>query len=357
MNPSPLNIIRSNCIASAARHAGCRAMACAVAFGVGAMLVGVAPAQVADNLKDLPIDDILEADIEDLMRIQVTTAAGVKQEWFTTPAAMYVITGDDIRRTGHRTLADALRLAPGVFVGQSNGRSWTIGMRGFSGGLANKTLVLLDGRAVYDPLFGGTFWDVQDYLLDDIDRIEVIRGPGSTLWGANAVNGVINIITKSAKDTQGLFLRGGAGTEEHYFGSVRYGGTIGEQAWYRVWGKYFNRDHLETITGESAHDEPDLRCIAAITDGADVPVKIAQTRPDVLVIDLRLPGINVLEYVRQLQEAQPQTRVILYSGYDDQQTIDSAIEAGAWGFVSKHEDLSALFEAIRKVARGEMAAR
>jgi iron complex outermembrane receptor protein len=238
-------------------HVGRRAMACAAAIVMATCLSVNLHAQDITDLQGLPIDDILQADIEQLMRIHVTTAAGVKQEWFTTPAAMYVITGEDMRRTGHRTLADALRLVPGVFVGQSNAHAWTIGMRGFSGGLANKTLVLIDGRAVYDPLFGGTFWDAQDTLLEDIDRIEVIRGPGSTLWGANAVNGVINIITKSAKDTQGLFLRGGGGTEENYFGAARYGGKLGEHAWYRVWGKYFNRDHFETITGASAHDDWD----------------------------------------------------------------------------------------------------
>jgi iron complex outermembrane receptor protein len=169
-----------------------------------------------------------------------------------------VITGEDIRRTGHHTLADALRTAPGVFVGQSASNEWIVGMRGFSFGLANKTLVLIDGRAVYDPLFAGTFWDVQDVLMDDVERIEVIRGPGATLWGANAVNGVINVITKSAEDTQGGYLRGGAGTEEQGFVAARYGGKLTEKGAYRVWGKYFDRDHLRTTDGESAHDKWDL---------------------------------------------------------------------------------------------------
>jgi iron complex outermembrane receptor protein len=130
-------------------------------------------------------------------------------------------------------------------------------MRGFSGGLANKTLVLIDGRAVYDPLFGGTLWDVQDVVLADVDRIEVIRGPGATLWGANAVNGVVNIITKSSADTQGSYAKAGGGNVEEGFATARYGGKVGK-ATYRVFGKYFDRDHFTTVTGEPAHDAWDF---------------------------------------------------------------------------------------------------
>jgi iron complex outermembrane recepter protein len=153
--------------------------------------------------EDVDYARLREMTLEELMGIQVTSVAGIEQDWFTTPAAMYVITQDELRRSGHRSLAEALRLAPGVFVGTVNAHSWSVGTRGFNGGLANKTLVLIDGRSVYDPLFSGTFWDVQDVLIEDLDRIEVIRGPGATLWGANAVNGVFNIITRSAKDTPG----------------------------------------------------------------------------------------------------------------------------------------------------------
>jgi iron complex outermembrane receptor protein len=233
------------------------ALAGLLATTLALSLTAAAPSLAQDD-HELSIEEVLSTPLEDLLNIQVTTVAGVKQEWLEAPGALYVITGEDIRRTGHHTLADALRMAPGVFVGSTSSHSWTVGMRGFSGGLANKTLVLIDGRAVYDPLFAGTFWDVQDVLLADVDRIEVIRGPGATLWGANAVNGVINVITKRAADTQGAYLKVGAGTEEHGFTSARYGGKLSDNGAFRVWGKYFNRDDLTTVTGDSPHDEWDM---------------------------------------------------------------------------------------------------
>ncbi|HYC57798.1 MAG TPA: TonB-dependent receptor [Candidatus Binatia bacterium] len=201
------------------------------------------------------MQELLELPLERLMDIPVTTVAGVQQGWFQAPAALHVVTGEDLRRSGHRTLADALRVVPGVFVGSSGAHSWVVGMRGFSGSLANKTLVLIDGRAVYDPLFGGTFWDVQDILLEDLERIEVIRGPGATLWGANAVNGVINVITRRASETQGGYVKAGGGNEQHGFTSLRYGGKASDNSHYRVWGKYLQNDHSERTGGGDAHDE------------------------------------------------------------------------------------------------------
>ncbi len=196
--------------------------------------------------------------LEELMGIEVTSVAGVAQEWFKTPAAMYVITGEDIRRSGHRSISEALRLVPGMNVARIDANLSAVSARGFNLRFANKLLVLIDGRTVYDPLFAGTFWDVQDALLEDIDRIEVIRGPGATLWGANAVNGVINVTNKSAKHTQGLYLTGGGGNKERGLAGVRYGGTLGEDSYYRVWGKYFLRDHFEDPSGNSRPDDWDL---------------------------------------------------------------------------------------------------
>jgi iron complex outermembrane receptor protein len=207
---------------------------------------------------DLGPEELAQLSLEELMNILVTTVAGVEEELFRTPAALHVITAEDIRRAGHRRVSEALRLAPGVFVGVINSQSYAVGTRGFNGGLANKTLVLIDGRAVYDPLFGGTFWNVQDVLLEDIDRIEVIRGPGATLWGENAVNGVINIITKSAEETQGAYLAQGGGTFEHAFTEARYGGQIDENTWYRLYGKWFERNHLVDSDGDSTHDDWDM---------------------------------------------------------------------------------------------------
>src|SRR5204863_1604301 len=144
---------------------------------------------------------------------------------------------------GATSVPEALRLASDLQVAQVDSRSWAISARGFNATTANKLLVLIDGRVVYTPLHAGVFWDVQDTLLEDIDRIEVISGPGATLWGANAVNGVINIITKTAADTQGILVTGGGGSELHGVGGFRYGGTAGARARFRGYGKYFERDN------------------------------------------------------------------------------------------------------------------
>src|SRR3954466_11329535 len=166
--------------------------------------------------------------IEDLVKLEVFTGARKPEPLAQTPAAIAVITQDDIRRSGVTSIPEALRLAPGMQVARVDSHTWAITARGFNDVFANKLLVLQDGRSLYTPLFSGVFWDIQDTVLEDIDRIEVIRGPGATLWGANAVNGVINIITKSARESQGLLVTGGAGTEERGFGSVRYGVKLAE---------------------------------------------------------------------------------------------------------------------------------
>jgi iron complex outermembrane receptor protein len=190
------------------------------------------------------------------MNIAVSSAAKKDQKLGEVAAALYVITQEDLRRTGATSIADALRMVPGMEVAQINANSWAISARGFNSRFANKLLVLMDGRSVYTPLFSGVFWDVQDTLLEDIDRIEVIRGPAGTLWGANAINGVINIITKSAKDTQGGLLTSGAGSHENGFGVIRYGGAIGSDAHFRVFGKYFSRDGFPGGGSNShAHDD------------------------------------------------------------------------------------------------------
>ena len=155
---------------------------------------------------------------------------------------MHVITREAIRRSGATTLADALRLAPGLQVARINASQWAVGSRGFASRLSRSLLVLIDGRSVYTPLFAGVYWEAQDVLLEDVDRIEVIRGPGGTLWGANAVNGVINIVTRGARATPGLFAQAGLGSEERGFGSLRYGGSLGSTGAFRVYGKYSDRD-------------------------------------------------------------------------------------------------------------------
>jgi iron complex outermembrane receptor protein len=179
--------------------------------------------------------------LEELANLQVTVAARKPQSRFEAPAAIDVVTSEDVRRSGVTSFPEALRLAAGVQVARANSNRWAVGMRGFASTLSRSMLVLVDGRSVYTPLFAGVYWETQDTLLPDVDRIEVVRGPGGTLWGANAVSGVVNLITSNAADTQGLYVEAGGGTEERAFGAIRYGGRLGEDGAYRVYGKYFDR--------------------------------------------------------------------------------------------------------------------
>ena len=179
--------------------------------------------------------------LEDLGQIEVTTASKVPVKASRTPAAIYVITQEDIRRSGATSIPEALRLAPGVEVARVDSNTWSLGIRGFGSALSRSVLVLIDGRSVYTPLFAGVYWQVQDTVLEDIERIEVIRGPGGTIWGANAVNGIINIITKNARDTRGTMVSTGGGNLDQGFVNVRYGAGNGKNFNYRIYGKAFTR--------------------------------------------------------------------------------------------------------------------
>ncbi len=193
--------------------------------------------------------------IEQLMNLEVTSVSKRPERLAQTASAIQVITQEDIRGSGASSLPEALRLASNLQVAQLDSRQWAISARGFNSTSANKLLVLIDGRTVYTPLFSGVFWDVQEVSLADIDRIEVISGPGATLWGANAVNGVINVITKDAKDTPGVALSGGGGTELRGFGTARYGGQVGSAARYRIYATRFARDPSALPSGQEAVDE------------------------------------------------------------------------------------------------------
>ncbi len=198
--------------------------------------------------------DLTQFSIEDLMQVKVVSAAKIEQALEDTAAAVFVITADDIRRSGVTNVMEALRLAPGVEVARIDSSRWAITIRGFNGRFANKLLVLIDGRSVYTSQFSGVYWEVQDLFLPDIERIEVIRGPGGSLWGANAVNGVINIITKDSKNTQGGLVALTAGNEERAIAGVRYGGKLGDNAHYRVYGQFTERDDLVTADGRDTGD-------------------------------------------------------------------------------------------------------
>lgn len=191
--------------------------------------------------------------LEDLLQVEVTSASRKAQRLNDVAAAVFVITREDIERSGATSIPEALRMAPGVDVARLANNRWAVSVRGFNNRFANKLLVLMDGRSVYSPLFSGVLWENEDTLLEDIDRIEVIRGPGAAMWGANAVNGVINIITRRARDTQGNLLVATTGSEERGSIAFRHGGQAGD-GHFRVWGKAFTRDEAVTRNGDSGND-------------------------------------------------------------------------------------------------------
>jgi len=209
-------------------------------------------ARMASAAQPAP-QDLKRLSIEQLMQIDVTLATRRPEPVATAPTAISVVTGDDIRRAGVTTLADAVALADGLHVARFNNGTWSVAARGFAAVAANKMLVMIDGRTVYSPLFTGVFWNTLDYELEDIDRIEVIRGPGATLWGANAVNGVINVITRNSRDTPGTFIQLGSGNEDPADAEIRHGGRAGS-ATYRAYAKYVVRDAQRFSTGLSAGD-------------------------------------------------------------------------------------------------------
>jgi iron complex outermembrane receptor protein len=199
--------------------------------------------------------DSFELSPEQLFSATVMSVSKTSEKLMDAPAAIYVLSNEDIMRSGATSIAEVLRLVPGVQVARTHAGGWAITVRGFANtGLGNKLLVLMDGREVYDQLFSGVYWDVQDTALEDIERIEVIRGPGASLWGANAVNGVINIITKNAKDTQGTLVSAIAGNQDRAIATGRYGGKAGENIYYRAYAKYLNRDEERLENGLGAND-------------------------------------------------------------------------------------------------------
>jgi iron complex outermembrane receptor protein len=214
-----------------------------------------------DNLKSLSLEDFSNLDVV------VTSLSRRPQKLTDSAAAVYVISNEDIQRSGASNIPEVLRLAPGVEVAQINASTWSITARGFSGRFAKKLLVLMDGRTIYTPLFSGVYWDVQDTLLEDIERIEVIRGPATAVWGGNAMNGVINIITKAARDTQGGLLTASVGTEVERQVALRYGDKIGEDFFYRLYGKYKKNDSSVDITDTNdSFDENDLNQVGLRVD-------------------------------------------------------------------------------------------
>lgn len=271
-----------------------------------------AAALSAQTERALPAPSVLKnMSMEQLMDIVVTSVAKRPEKLSEAASAIQVITGDDIRRAGATSLPEALRLASNLEVAQIDSRQWAITARGFNNVFADKMLVLIDGRTVYTPLYAGVYWDVQDTMLEDLDRIEVISGPGATQWGANAVNGVINITTKSAKDTQGVLLVGGGGTELRNSEEARYGGTLAPNVYCRVYAKYFDRGDSARPNDRRSNDAWRMGQIGFRVD-RDAPAgdlltlqgdaydgSMGQVGPD----NIRASGVNVLgRWSRQLAQ-------------------------------------------------------
>jgi iron complex outermembrane receptor protein len=210
-------------------------------------------AQAADGDAAAPDRSLADLSLEELGDIEVLSVSREPERLAEAPSSIYVITNEQIRRAGATNLGEALRIAPNLQVARLNSVGYAITARGFNNSLANKLLVLIDGRTVYTPLFSGVFWDQQDLVLADVDRIEVISGPGATLWGANAVNGVINVITRTAAETQGGYVSAGGGNFESQ-ATVRYGGRLGESGHYRAYAKAATFDATERSSGVSALD-------------------------------------------------------------------------------------------------------
>jgi len=202
------------------------------------------------RLADMSIEQLVNLDV-----ISLTSLFKKETKLEQAPAAAAVVMPEDIRRLGVTTLPEALRMVPGLDVARIDSHEWAISARGFDAQFANKLLILMDGRTIYGPAYGGVNWGMQDTIMEDLERIEVIRGPGASLWGANAVNGVVNILTKSAKDTQGLLVSASGGTEDQASIAMRYGGKLATNLYYRIYGQSFDRDGLVTANGSDARDE------------------------------------------------------------------------------------------------------
>lgn len=224
--------------------------------------------QFAFAAKDENVNQYMDMDLSELMQVTITSVSKKPQALSDTAAAVFVITQGDIKKSGATTIPDVLSLAPGIHVTQIGSGKWSVSSRGFGGLASNKLLVLIDGRTVYSPIYSGTFWDMQNTLLEDVERIEVIRGPGGTIWGANAVNGVINIITKNSEETKGGLIRAGVGSHEHYTGAARFGGKINDTTSGRVYMTATDRGSFQLdADGTDSKDDWDTYQIGFRLDG------------------------------------------------------------------------------------------
>src|SRR5580700_6331931 len=297
------------------------------------------PTQEKPPITSTSQKDLTGTSIEDLMNMEVTSASKKEQKLSQVAAAIFVITQEDIRRSGATNIPDVLRIAPGVQVAQLDANIWVITIRGFSDRFADKVLVLIDGRTVYTPTTSGVYWDQQDVPLEDVERIEVIRGPGGTIWGANAVNGVINITTRSAKDTKGGLVSLSGGSGESSQGLLQWGGRAGQAGGYRVFGKYEGTGSLPLADGTPGGDgwhlwhtgfrsDLDLSAKDSLTiqgdflrtsEGEILNVVLANALPQQPTFSSRTEvyAANILErWNRKVSEGSTITLQAYYDGYD-----------------------------------------
>lgn len=301
--------------------------------------------------------DLLNLSLEQLSNIEVTSVSKKAEKESDAAAAIYVITKEDIKHSGATNIPDLLRMVPGVTVTQAGAHDWTVTARGGVNQFANKLLVLMDGRTIYSPLFAGVIWDEQDTMLEDIDRIEVIRGPGATLWGANAVNGVINIITKNAKDTQGGLAVASAGNRVKGIGSVRYGTKLGDDSYVRTYAKQTEYNSEFAATGGSAHDswkksQAGFRSDSKISERDSLNIQgdiygidenIPYTIPDANSITgvsfaegAKSYGANLMAKWEQKQSSDSQTSLQVYFDHTYYQTSFFNDEANTLDFDFQH---------------------
>jgi iron complex outermembrane recepter protein len=261
----------------------------ALALGLGVPIRGWAQTP--------PPRDLTQFTLEDLMNVEVISVSKKEQKLAKTGAAIFVITQEDIRRSGATNIPDLLRMVPGVDVARVDHSTWAIGIRGFNGVYANKVLVLIDGRSVYHPAYSGVLWHAQDLPLEDLERIEVIRGPGGTVWGANAMNGVINIITKSATDTPGGLLVAGGGSDAQAEGLIQYGGKMGQSGNYRVYGRYSNLGKSDAAAFASPADSKRVQEVGFRSDWNLSPRDLLTVQGEVRLVD---GGETVTEVIPQV---------------------------------------------------------
>jgi iron complex outermembrane receptor protein len=302
-----------------------RPLACGIALSLTAMHAH------ADMLAP-SAQDIADLSLEELANVQVTSVSKRPESLSNAASSIFVITGTDIHRSGATTLPEALRLAPNLEVARVDARNYAVTSRGFSSAFENKLLVLIDGRTVYSPLFSGVYWDVQDVVLEDVERIEVISGPGATMWGANAVNGVINIITKSAAATQGALLSATAGKDERN-GAVRYGGALGNGGHYRVYAKYADNDDLRTEKGATALTGWHREQAGFRTDWGDAARSVT-VQGDVVdgrlhqqgTADIQVRGANLLGRVNQTFDGGSTATLQMYWDHTDRDQPQAFVE-------------------------------